>query len=170
MKKLLFIVDVQNGFVNDNTKHLLPVINGLVTSWEEKSWPIACSRFVNLPGSNWEKLRDWHELMAEPDTLLASDLKVNTPYVFKKSTYSAWSSEVISLAANQQIQDIVLVGIDTNECVLATALAIFDTGFVPWVVEDGCASTGGHQVHDDAISLTRALIGKQQIIQSKELL
>lgn len=156
--------------MNENTRPVVPQINKIMRVWEDNNWPILCSRFVNLPGSNWERLRGWSELQREPDTLLAKDLKVSTEYIFKKATYSAFSSEVIALCANHRVRDIVIAGVDTNECVLATALAVFDHGFTPWVVEDCCASTGGAKAHQQAIGLLKPLLGAQQVISSQELL
>ena len=167
-KSLLLVVDVQNGFMNEATEHVLPVINKLIKTWQRKGWPIVCSRFVNIEGSNWETLRDWHRLKGEPDTALAAGFQVDTPYIFKKSTYSAWDSDVLAVTSAHDVRDVVIAGIDTNECVLATAIGVFDSGYTPWLVEDACASTGGAEVHATAIGLLQALLGKQQIITSEE--
>jgi nicotinamidase-related amidase len=169
--KLLLAVDMQNGFVKaKDTKAVVWRVAELAKLWQERGWPIVCSRFINLPDSNWQRLRDWHELQGEPDTALIPELKDATPYVFKKSTYSAWSSEVIAICAARQVYDVVIAGVDTNECVLATALAVFDAGFTPWVVRDACASSGGSKPHGMAIELMGALLGQQQVIDSAELI
>jgi nicotinamidase-related amidase len=89
--------------------------------------------------------------------------------VFKKSTYSAWSHEVIALCMAQQVKDVVVVGVDTNECVLATAISIFEDGFTPWVVGDATATGGGEQMQKTAITMLENLLGKQQVIMAKEL-
>src|SRR6476469_8837149 len=82
---LLLIVDVQKGFLQtDETKAIVPRINQLVEKWQKHDLPIVYSRFVNLEGSNWEKLRDWHELKNAPDTELADELTVISDYVLKK--------------------------------------------------------------------------------------
>ena len=168
-KSLLLVVDAQKGFMNEATRPVVPRINQLIQLWRQRNWPVACSRFVNLPGSNWERLRYWHEMQAEPQTLLADGLEADTPYIFEKSTYSAWSDEVIAVCESHQADDVVIVGVDTNECVLATALSVFDAGYRPWVVEDCCASGGGRRPHQTAISLMMALLGEQQIVRSKDL-
>lgn len=168
-KSLLLVVDVQQGFMNQYTTPVLDPINKLVKHWEGKGWPVVCSRFVNLPGSNWRRLRNWHELTSEPETLLAKNIDINTPYIFKKSTYSAWSHEVSAVCLSEQVSNIVLVGVDTNECVLATAMAIFEDGFTPWVVADACASGGGPEVHETAVTMLKNLIGDQQIINVEEI-
>jgi nicotinamidase-related amidase len=134
-KALLLVVDMQKGFVRDDkTRHIVPVVNELLAAWQTKGWPVAYSRFINLPGSNFERLRDWRELQGEPQTELLDELEVVSPYVLKKSTYAAWSDEVIGICAAAGVRDVVIVGVDTNECVLATALAVFDSGYTPWVV------------------------------------
>jgi nicotinamidase-related amidase len=169
-KSLLLVVDVQNGFVKtDETRAVVPTINDLATLWHKRGWPIVCSRFINLPGSNWQRLRDWHEMQGEPDTALYEELKIDTPYVFKKSTYSAWSDEVSAVCASHDVRDVVIAGVDTNECVFATAIAVFDAGFTPWIVRDACASTGGKKSHAMAIELMSALLGDSQAVSSKDL-
>jgi nicotinamidase-related amidase len=169
-RSLLFIVDVQEGGLNKNTAGLVEKVNKLSEYWYQREWPVVFSRFINLPGSNWQKLRNWHEFEGEPDTLLAKGLTVKTPYIFKKSTYNAWSSEVRAVCLAQSVTDVAIVGMDTNECVLATATAVFDDGFTPWVIKDACASTGGEKAHNTVIPLLEALLGKQQIITIKEIL
>jgi nicotinamidase-related amidase len=168
--RLLLLVDVQNGFVsNEDTQAVLPRIVELAGLWQQRDWPIVCSRFINLPQSNWRRLRNWHELEGEPDTALVPELTNVTPYVFKKSTYSAWSSELSAVCAAHKVQDIVIAGVDTNECVLATALAVFDAGLTPWLVRDACASSGGSKPHDMAVELLSALLGRQQVITVADL-
>lgn len=169
-KALLLVVDMQKGFlVTDSTRHLTHEVNELISVWKDKDWPIAYSRFVNLPGSNYERLRDWHELMDEPDTELADELVVASPYILKKGSYSAWSGETTSICVSQQLRDVVIVGVDTNECVLATAISVFDSGFIPWIVRDCCASNGGPSAHDRAIQALEVLLGKQQIITKEDI-
>jgi nicotinamidase-related amidase len=169
-KALLLVLDVQKGFVkSEPTKTMVPRINRLIERWQAKGWLIVYSRFINLPGSNWERLRDWHELTNEPDTELCDDLTVASPYVFKKSTYAAWSNETAMVCATHQVSEVVIVGVDTNECVLATALAVFDAGLIPWIVEDCCASSGGDEPHQLALQLLRPLLGEQQVIRSSDI-
>lgn len=169
-KALLLVVDMQKGFVKDDkTRHIVPVVNELLVAWQTKGWPVVYSRFINLPGSNFERLRDWHELQGEPQTELLDDLVIVSPYMLKKSTYAAWSDEVISIAAANAAQDVVIVGVDTNECVQVTATAVFDSGYTPWVVRDATASNGGPAAHDTAIEALQILLGQQQIITQEEL-
>jgi nicotinamidase-related amidase len=167
--KLLLLVDMQNGFMNTETRKVIPVAQQLVEKWQQRGWPIVCSRFINLPGGNWERLRDWHELMDEPDTALITKLEGVTEYVFKKSTYAAWSSEMNAVARSHHVHDIVIAGVDTNECVMATALAVFDDGYTPWLVHDACFSTGGSKSHAMALELLKPLLGEQQIVSASDV-
>lgn len=162
---------MQNGFVQtDDTRAIIPRIQGLADAWAKKDWPIVASRFINIQGSNWERLRDWHDMQSGPATNIVPDLTLQTSYIFKKGTYSAWSDEVSAVCAAHSVQQIVIVGVDTNECVLATAIDIFDAGLTPIVVKDCCASSGGKQSHDMGIALLSALIGPRQIVARQNLL
>jgi nicotinamidase-related amidase len=163
--KILLVVDMQQGFVDSpDTRAIVPNVVEMTKLWQDRGWPIVCSRFVNLPGSNWHRLRDWHDLQNEPATLLIPELDGVTQYILKKSTYSAWSDEVSMVCAAHQARDVVIVGVDTNECVLATALSVFDSGLTPWIVRDACASSGGSKPHNMALELLAALMGQQQVI------
>jgi nicotinamidase-related amidase len=168
--RLLLVVDVQNGFVNDNTRHVVRPIANLVKKWQtEKLGPVVFSRFINLAGSPWERLRDWHELKNEPDTSLHEAMPQYDAYVFKKSTYSAWSPEVQQVCGGHKVDEVVLCGIDTNECVLATAIDIFESNLTPVLVEDCCASGAGEDMHNTAIKLIKKLIGQEQVKMSNQL-
>jgi nicotinamidase-related amidase len=165
------IVDVQNGFMeHDHMQAIVPRIQKLVTAWEGKGWPIVASRFVNLPNSNWQRLRNWHEMQNEPETRLYAGLIIDTPFVFKKATYSAWSDEVSSVCVTNDVQEVVITGVDTNECVLATALGVFDAGYRPLVARDATASSGGQEPHDMALQLLTPLLGAEQIVDTQSLL
>jgi nicotinamidase-related amidase len=168
--KLLLIIDVQRGFIRRSTGSVIEPINRIARVFYERGWPVICTRFINLPGSNWERLRGWTGMQHEPDTRLADELDVQTQYIFKKSTYSGWSHEVQIVCQNNNVRDVVITGIDTNECVLATALAVFDAGYTPWVVEDACATGGGELAHDRTIDLLKPLLGARQIIRSDTLI
>jgi nicotinamidase-related amidase len=169
-KKLLLIVDVQNGFINRHTEHIVQPIKQLVEKWQDqKSGPVIYSRFINLDNSPWEKLKDWHELKHEPDTTLYPDLPTDNSEIFKKGTYSAWSKEVQQICDGAAIDKVVLCGIDTDQCVLETSIDIFEANLVPVVVADLCASSAGRDFHEAGLKLIRRLIGEKQVIQSGEL-
>lgn len=163
---LLLVVDVQNGFVTDGTRHVLPPINKLIRHWHDNNGAVAFSRFINPENSLYEKLRGWCACRSEPEVALHPDLERNEDdIVFEKPTYSAWGSDVDKFCKSRDIDKVVVCGIDTNECVLATAIGIFDAGFVPVVAKDCCASKG-QEFHESALMLLEVLLGQEQVVES----
>lgn len=168
---MLLVVDVQNGFINEHTKHVVPHISSLVTKWhEQRRGPSVLSRFINLENSPWVRLLGWTNLQNEPETALHPAIPIGDAHVFKKSTYSAWSPDVNQLCQGSDIQEVILCGIDTDQCVLETAIDIFEANFRPVLLKDFCASSRGPKFHDAAVLLLEGLIGNNQIMTGKDFL
>lgn len=168
-RSLLLVVDVQNCFINDATKHVIEPINQLIRHWHVHNGLIIFSRFINPKGGPWERFRNWQGARTEPEILLHPDLISQGGQIIDKHSYSAWGNELAKRCQERHIETVVLCGVDTNECVLATAIAIFDSGSRPLVAADACASRGV-QFHTAAIKLLEVLIGKEQVIRNSQLL
>ena len=50
-----------------------------------------------------------------------------------------------------------IAGLDTNDCVFATAQDSFDLGFSTYVIEECTGSSEGKKLHDSAIFILRHL-------------
>ena len=66
-RSMLLAVDVQNGFVNEHTRHLIEVVNGLIAAFSGRREPLAFTRFVNLPGSGHER---WSVILSSSHPLI----------------------------------------------------------------------------------------------------
>ena len=80
----LVVVDVQNGFVTDVSRPVVPVIAELVERWTAAGRPVVFTRYLNHPGSLFERLMDWRKLADAPETdivpeLAASSSAASTP-------------------------------------------------------------------------------------------
>lgn len=169
-QSLLLVVDVQNAFVNEQTQHIIIKINRLLRYWRAEKGTVVFSRFINIDEGPWERLRGWSECKTAPDILLHAALDSGDDMVIDKHTYSAWGDDLIQLCTAHVLGEVVLCGIDTNECVMATAIDIFDHGFRPIVVSDACASASGEKFHESALLLLEKLLGREQIIASNEIM
>lgn len=58
-----------------------------------------------------------------------------------------------------------LRGIDTDACVMASALSLFEYGKVPRVLVDYCGSIAGLEYHNMALRILERNIGKDQLIR-----
>ncbi|WP_425566444.1 hypothetical protein [Nonomuraea roseoviolacea] len=60
------VVDVQQHFVREASAHVVPVIVDLVARWQAAGGDVVFTRYVNYPGSPFERLMGWSECMASP--------------------------------------------------------------------------------------------------------
>jgi nicotinamidase-related amidase len=168
MSKRLYIgIDLQDGFLNDairESDYEARVEKFLAALDKEQ---VILTRFVNTPGSSFERFLDWPEMQAgDPSTALLGSLESGGYQVFEKSTYTAWLPAVAEKARSMDAREIVLFGLDSDACVLKTALDVFEAGYVPVVLADLSHSSGGEQRHHAGMKLLRTLIGTRQIIRS----
>ncbi|MFI2366680.1 isochorismatase family cysteine hydrolase [Promicromonospora sp. NPDC019610] len=168
----LVVVDVQNGFVNRHSKHAVPAIADLITAWTSLKLPVVFTRYLNQPGSAYEKYFSWSRLMESPEIDLAPEIQplaAGHP-VIDKLGYTLFSDEGAALVSDQGWNDLVFCGIATESCVLKSAADAFERGYGPWVVTDACASDAGTGTHEAGLAVTRRLIGRRQLITTSTLL
>lgn len=174
---LLVVVDVQNGFVNGESRHIVQPLVMFLNTWLHSGRPAVVTRFFNPPNSKWDDLLDWHDLRQSPDTDLVSELTaVIAPFtpsqvlVSDKTSYTALTSEVAAHVARLDATNIFVCGIATEACVLKTAVDVFEhEDLRPFIVTDLCASTAGEAVHDAGLMIAEGYIGPAQFTRSEFL-
>lgn len=178
--ELLIVIDVQNGFVNANSAHVVQPIAAFLTRWLRANPErlAVLTRYQNPPGSKWESLMDWTNLRTSPETDLVDDLQrlATDPTVGKqilivdKETYTSLTAQVNDLIRQRSVRKLYLCGIATDACVLKTAMDAFeDNDLVPIVLTDLCASNAGSDVHTAALLLIGRAIGHKQLLTSNEI-
>lgn len=168
----LVVIDVQNGFVNQHSKHAVGAIVDLVAAWINRGLPVVFTRYLNQPGSAYEKYFSWSRLMDSPEIDLVPELQpvaVGRP-VIDKLGYTLFSDEGAALVREQGWRDLVFCGIATESCVLKSAADAFENAYGPWIVTDACASDAGPETHDAGLTVARRLIGRNQLITTSTLL
>ncbi|MFF0546857.1 cysteine hydrolase family protein [Nocardia thailandica] len=173
----LIVVDVQNGFVNEHSEHVLPIITDLARRWSAAGRPIVLTRYWNYSGSPWERLIGWKALYGPPETDFAPDIELLTggpsTHVLDKTVYTALTPDGLELLRELNVTDLVICGIATDACVLKTTLDAFEHGLTPWVVRDAVASNAtrhrASEVHENALTLISRLVGAGQVIEASEL-
>jgi nicotinamidase-related amidase len=163
VSQALLVVDVQRGFINDFTRHIPGRIARLIDSGEFE--PVLFTLFVNSPGSPYQRLLDWHACAGPPDTDLVTELSsVARPgNVFEKHGLTGVPDELSERLRRDRIDEINVVGIDTDMCVLKIAMDLFDAGIEPIVLVDCCASTAGLQAHLAGLAILSRNIGPFQL-------
>ncbi len=171
-KPVLVVVDVQNGFITDHSEPVVSVIVDLVRRWQTAHGDVVFSRYLNYPGSPFERLLGWTKMADGPETELVAEL---APYVgphtpiIDKYIYSLFTPEGTQLVNERGWTDLYLCGIDTDVCVLKTAVDAFERDLTPWILKDACASHAGPQAHNAGLLVAGRSIGVNQIIQTTSL-
>ena len=163
MANPLLIVDVQLGFLNKYTEHLAERVATLIARGEYD--PILFTRFVNLPNGPYPRFLDWDACMGPPETDIAPELcqYVQEELVFTKPGYAGISDELADYLTEQRFEQITIVGIDTDMCVLKVTMDIFDLNIRPIVLADCCGSTAGLQSHLAGLAVLARNIGADHL-------
>jgi nicotinamidase-related amidase len=161
--RALLVVDVQNGFINDFTRHIPLRIAKLIESGDFK--PVLFTRFINSSGSSYRRFLDWHECSESPEIDLADEVSgfADPARTFSKPGYAGISDELAAYLKEHDIKEVAIAGIDTDMCVLKVAMDAFDHGIKPVVFADCCASTSGLQSHFAGLAVLARNIGANQL-------
>jgi nicotinamidase-related amidase len=168
-RSVLVVVDMQNYFVNDRARHVVPVIADLVRRWQSTGGAVIFTRYWNYPGSQFERLIGWTRMQAEPETTVIEELQ---PYlkeataVVDKHSYTLFSDGGAEVIEEGGWQNLVICGIATESCVCKTAVDAFERGLTPWVLTDASASHAGPATHDAGLLVTSRFIGAKQLVSS----
>jgi len=164
------VIDVQRGFVNENSAHVLEGVSQLIDAFAARNIPTVFTRFVNQRGSPYEKLLGWTMVRDVPETDLHDAVIDRAELIIEKSIYSAFTDEFQVLVAERGWHTLVFCGLSTESCVLKTAVDAFERGLLPLVITDAIASDLGALKHEMGIAILEILIGKDQMMISEELL
>lgn len=161
MKDLLLIIDLQKNFINEHTKSLPAKIEKLL---KEKQFDfIAFTKFINDLNSPFYKVLNYKGCMTEEDRNIVLDTKEYK--VFEKEIYTALNTKFKKYLEDNNIRTIYLCGIDTDACVMKTALDLFENNYDVKVIENCSMSHSGTNAHNAAIKILKKLIGKQNVIR-----
>jgi nicotinamidase-related amidase len=171
-KPVLVVVDVQNGFITEHSRPVVPIIVNLVHRWQAAHRDVIFTRYLNYPGSPFERLIGWTKMADGLDIELVTEL---TPYVdihtpiIDKYIYTLFTPEGTKLVDEHDWTDLYVCGIDTEICVLKTAVDAFEHNLTPWILEDASASHSGPKAHAAGLFIAGRFIGTNQIIQTTSL-
>ncbi|MDP2401954.1 MAG: isochorismatase family cysteine hydrolase, partial [Actinomycetota bacterium] len=125
---------------------------------------IVFTRFYNAPGSPYRRILDWHRLSSQHEQQIHSDLLGYADVVLDKGVYSAVTPELLEMLREADAADVFIAGIDTDCCVLTTAVDLFQEGIRPLVLSHYCASNGGADSHTAALTCLGRLIGLRNVV------
>lgn len=170
MKNILIVVDIQNGFMlSEQTISVKEKIEELLKS--EFFDVVIATRFLNGDNSVFEQLLSWKRLKSDEERELVETIKPYADYVEDKYIYTCVNANFIQklcqLNDGRYPERVFLAGVDTDACVLATAIDLFENTIRPVVLSDYCASNGGEELHFAAITCMKRLLGTGQIKEGR---
>jgi len=170
-KTALVVIDVQNGFVTDNSRPVVPVIADLVDRWMAAGKPVVFTRYLNHPDSMFHTLMRWTKLTNPPEIDIVDELQdaAKRSIVIDKNGYTLFNDEGRALVEDKGWTDLVFCGIDTESCVLKSAVDAFEASVRPWILTDASASHSDQAGHDAGLLVGRRFIGSAQLITVAEL-
>ncbi len=134
MKNILVVIDMQNGFVRDIDSAMLDRVRHLTTSNIFDA--VIATRFVNEPDSSFVNILGWDKMMSGDELKLIDGLVYNV--IFEKCTYSCVTDNFVDVCCRlndcEMPTRLFLCGVDTDSCVLATAIDLFDHGIRPMLL------------------------------------
>lgn len=165
----LVVIDMQRGFENEHTRHLPEQINRLVDSG--RFGHVIYTQFFNGRGSPFRRILNWRRFIGTRDTDLMEGIAERARRVVTKHRYTCFCPEMLRyLGINFEIDTLCFCGVDTDCCVLKSAVDAFEQGYIPYVLVDCCASHAGPQAHAAGLAILRRMIGEAQLVDSKTLL
>ncbi len=160
MNKLLLVIDVQNDFINDNTKCVKDKISKLVDSKEYEH--IVFTKFINNENSIWYKKLNYKGCFLCKGQEIS--ISTNGHKIINKTTYTALNNEFKEYIDKNNINEIYLCGFDTDACVYKTALDLFENNYKVYVLKNYTMSHSGTEIHNIFIDNLKKLIGKSNVI------
>lgn len=159
----LVVVDVQNGFMNKNTAVVCDEIINL--SHRQNFTYIVATKFENFSDSPWCTLMHWNKLMDDHEKIIVPQIESIATRTMAKSRYSCITDELLSYAAVNKIQRLFLCGVDTEGCVLISAVDAFEHGIDCYVLSNCCRSSSGNIIHQAGLEVIKKLIGVNRVIE-----
>jgi nicotinamidase-related amidase len=163
MSDLLVVVDAQEVFADPGSPWAVPRFAGVVEPIERLADAfgerVRFTRFVvpDEPAGSWVPYyRRWSFAAAEGAEALfalAAPLRDRAGATLDRPTFSKWDAELAGELGDGD--ELVLCGVATDCCVLATAVAAVDAGAQVRVVADACAGADD-AAHERALALLGA--------------
>lgn len=157
-KKALIIVDVQPGFLNTRSRYIIQNIKSLI---EKVPYDFYVeSLFYAEQGSLWDRQTKWTLPKDENFITVKGIVEILKPkgcLHLEKSSKSAFKGNVDlhRELKKRNIKEVHIVGLDSNDCVLATAYEAFDLAYFTYVIEECTESSSGDELKKAGFKVLR---------------
>jgi nicotinamidase-related amidase len=165
----LLVIDAQSAFLRPSTADVFDRISAHLSSPAARYDLVVAVRVMNPPGSLWERRLGWLRMRAPGEADLLPEIAARADAVLDKTGYSAATPPLRRLLRQRGIGRAAICGVNTDQCVLATAFGLWDAGIDPVVLEDLCASTSGAEAHERGLAVARTAFGEDAVAASGEV-
>ncbi|MCQ2381513.1 MAG: cysteine hydrolase [Acidaminococcaceae bacterium] len=164
MNSCLVLIDIQDGFLTDKTKHIISNLEDLLG--KKRFTHIVGTKFKNYDKSPYIRLMNWHGLKNSQEQKVHSFVEKNVEVIFEKNIYTCFTDEFKTFLKEKNIDKLIFAGIDLDCCVLKSAVDALEAGYDIEVLLNCCATNGGKESFDAAVCVLKRLIGNNQINNS----
>lgn len=148
MRKLLLIIDVQNGFINEHSAWLPAKLATYIRTADYTT--VYATAYINDPTTPCYKRLNWKGCLTPEEQAICPELNGLYSRVYTKQTYNAITPSLWTDIEAGNYDEIHVVGIASTCCVLATTYDLFDKGLNVSVIPSLCAITGNLEGYDKA--------------------
>ncbi len=164
---ILLLVDMQNGYRNDYTE---PAIQELKALFQKISFrKVVATKFINYAESWFHKEFHYSFLMNAEEQDIIPEFKPFVSCIVLKESFNCITDGVIDQLRilNHGVipSRVLLAGFDTEGCVLATAMGLFEKGIRPCILVDCIASSQGIDNHVCGLKIMERVFGLQNLIR-----
>lgn len=167
MAHALIIVNMQTLFLPRVPRRVVGHIRTRIDDAVNQGNPIIATVFCNTTASPYVARLDYHGGIDATDRRLDPHVARNATHVIDTYGYIP-DATFFTVLHNLNVDSVTIVGVDTDACVLATALACFDNNLATTVDLRGCYSTGGAALHDATEIILGRNIGAINVIPDVE--
>ncbi|MBT9258663.1 MAG: cysteine hydrolase [Clostridiales bacterium] len=177
MGTVLLIVDMQEVYRQATPwqiPHLDDILLPIRVLKDRFRGKVLFSRHVHptsSPKGTWEGYyRKWSFYRDDPHLwAILPELSPPSEAIFDKEGYSAFSSaEFRRWMEREKVSRLVLAGVETDACVLATALDAVDEGIFVTIAEDAVTSQD-LEAHEGALRIYRRLRGQVEVLPAEAI-
>lgn len=161
--KILLVVDVQEGYVSDENRHIVKDIEKHIDNFNYDL--VIATRFINKSESLHRSELNMQEMtMLSPYAKLAGNINHIADIVIMKSTYTSLTTDVAKLLEKNNVKEVYLAGFNTDTSIMATALELFDKGIKPKILSQLCGSVKGNTRNSVALEILKDALGENNIL------
>lgn len=161
--KILLVIDVQDGYINNETKHIPGLIEKHINNFSYDL--VIATRFINKADSLHKSELNMKDMtMLSPHAKLVEQINDLADIVLMKSTYTSLTPDVVKLLEKNKMKEVYIAGFNTDGSIMATALDLFDQGIKPKLLTNLCGTVNGEQENEVALNILKRALGDNNIL------